>query len=259
MGRTGLAALAIGLSTLGLAGTPGAWAGALEDVVAKHLAARGGIEKLKAVGTVRITGKLEFAGAGMEAPLLFQWKAPNKLRSEFTLQGLTGVQAYDGKQGWAIMPFQGKTDPEPLGPEEIEQIEEQADFHGAFVDSEAKGYRLEYLGTGDVDGKPAHRIKITNRRLDETIAFIDAESFLEIKSEAKRTFHDDQEIEIEITRSDFKEVGGLMLAHTYESKPKGQPAGQRLLFEKIEVGVEIPDSVFAMPVAAPVEAAAPGS
>lgn len=221
-------------------------AGELEDIVAKHLAARGGLAKLEAIDSVQISGKMNFPGAGMEVPILFKWKKPNKLRVEFTFQGLTGVQAYDGKAGWGIMPFEGKTGAEPLSEGEAKLVEEQADFHGPFVDSAEKGYKLEYLGREAVAGKDAHKIKVTNKYGAESLVYLDAERFLEIKSESKRVVQE-QELEIETSQGDYREVAGLMLAHAIESKPKGLSAGQTIVFEKIELNVDIPDSVFALP------------
>ncbi len=220
--------------------------GELEDIVAKHLAARGGSLKLEAIDSIQMSGRMHFPGAGLEAPVLFRWKKPNKLRIEFTFQGLTGVEAYDGKTGWGIMPFEGKTDAEPLGEEQVKLLEEQADFHGPFVDSAKKGYKLEYLGREAVDGQDAHKIKVTNKHGAQSFVYLDAQSFFKIKSETKRTVRE-EELDIETSQGDYKEVAGLMLAHSVESKPKGQPAGQTIVFEKIEVNVELPDSVFAMP------------
>jgi hypothetical protein len=234
-----------GVALVALCALPVA-AGELEDVVAKHLEARGGLDKIEAVKSARITGKMIFPGGAMEAPLVLQWKEPNKLRMEFTLQGMTGIQAYDGETGWAVMPFQGRTDPEPMSEEQLEQIDEQADFHGAFVNSEEKGYTLEYLGKEEIEGTEAHKIKVTNKHGEETLVFLDAEYFLEIKSESKRTIRG-QELEIEASQGDYKDVDGLMLAHSVESKPKGMEAGQSVIFEKIELNVPLDDALFEMP------------
>src|SRR5437899_11655558 len=82
----------------------------LDEIIAKNIQARGGMEKLKAAKTTRFTGKIT-VGPGLEAPLVLEHKRPNSVRFEITLQGLTAVQAYDGKSGWSIMPFEGKKDP----------------------------------------------------------------------------------------------------------------------------------------------------
>ena len=84
-------------------------------------------------------------------------------------------------------------------------------------------------------------------RLDIDAVYIDAESMLEIKSESKRK-RGDQELELESSLGDYKEVGGLMLPFSIEQKPKGAPQGSTITIEKIELDVAIDDAIFAMPV-----------
>src|SRR5262245_55298590 len=78
----------------------------VDEIIAKNLQARGGLEKLKSVQSIRYTGKMT-VGPGIEVPVTLEMKRPRNLRMEFTFQGMTAIQAYDGKDGWAIMPFRG--------------------------------------------------------------------------------------------------------------------------------------------------------
>src|SRR6185503_9024911 len=139
----------LGLAVLALPG-PLASAQTVDEVIAKHLEARGGLEKLKAVKTIRMTGKMTM-GPGMEAPISLELKRPSSIRMEFTIQGNVGVQAYDGKNGWAINPFGGKEDPEPLSADDLKEIEEQADRDGPLVDYKAKGNTVELVGKEKVE------------------------------------------------------------------------------------------------------------
>jgi outer membrane lipoprotein-sorting protein len=224
---------------------PAALAQSADEVIGKYLEARGGLDKIKAVDSARFTGTMTMGGQ-MEAPFVWTWKRPNQMRVEFTVQGQTGIQAFDGESGWSLMPFMGVTDPQPMAEEEAKMFEEQADLDGQFVDSEKKGYVIEYIGEEEIEGTPAHNLKVTNKHGDITYVYFDAEYYLEIKSEGKRTLRG-QEIEFESTQGDYKEVEGLMFAHSIESKPKGAPVGQTVTFEKIELNVEISDSDFTMP------------
>jgi hypothetical protein len=78
---------------------------------------------------------------------------------------------------------------------------------------------------------------------------------LQIKSESRRT-RNDQEIDVEAAFGDYKEVGGLLFAHSIDQKPKGAPAGATLVIDKIELDVELDDALFAMPAASPAAAEA---
>ena len=83
-----------------------AWAVTADELVAKNLEARGGADKLRAITSLHSLGKLRLGG-GLEAKAESFALAPDKIRFELSLQGLTQVNAWDGTQGWAIDPFQG--------------------------------------------------------------------------------------------------------------------------------------------------------
>ena len=93
----------------------------VDDIIAKCNAARGGLDKIKAINTIRLTGKMT-VGPGFEAPVVMLEKRPNQSKMSFTLQGMTGIQAYDGKVGWAVMPFMGKKDPEQMSADDVKEI-----------------------------------------------------------------------------------------------------------------------------------------
>lgn len=219
----------------------------LDEIIAMNIEAKGGEEALKAVESVRVKGTMTMGGGQMEAPFTWVWKAPDNLRLEFTFQGMTGIQAYDGESGWMVMPFMGKTDPEPMPAEQMQVMEEQADFTGPFVDTEEKGYTLELEGEEEVDGTPAYKIKSTNKDGDVTYFFLDKDYGLEIQTEAKREIRG-QEIESVTAIGDYKEVEGLMMAHSFDSQVPGM-GGQTLTFESIEFNVDLDDSQFEMPAA----------
>ena len=219
----------------------------LDDVLAKYIKARGGMEKLKAVKTMRITGK--FSGGGNpEFPFVAEQKRPENLRLEFTYQGLTGVQAYDGKVGWAINPFQGKKDAELMGEDQLKPTQEQADFDGPLVDYKAKGHTVELLGKEQVEGTDAYKLKVTLKNGTEEIIYLDSEEYLEIKNETKHTVRGTESESVGVV-GDYKEVEGLMFAFSQEGGPKGTPSSswQKVTIEKVEFNIPIDDSRFAMP------------
>jgi outer membrane lipoprotein-sorting protein len=204
---------------------------------------------------MRITGKV--VGPMGEIPLVLETARPHKMRQEFVVQGMTGIMAYDGSSGWSVMPFMGKKDPEPMSADDLKQAEEQADIDGPLVDYKEKGNQVEYLGKDEVEGTPVHKLKITKKNGDVQTLYLDADSYLEIKAEGKTKMHG-QEIEGETTFGDYKEVGGLIIAHSIQSKMKGgQGPGQTITFEKIEINPDIPASRFDMPAATPKPAETP--
>ncbi len=229
------------------------WAQTVDEVIAKHVAARGGMEKLKAVKTMRATAKMEM-GPGMEFPGVLIVKRPDEARLEFTVQGLTGIQAYNGKSAWQVMPFMGKKDPEAMTADEQKEMEEQADMDGPIVDYKSKGHQVELVGKEKVEGADAIKLKVTLKNGDVKYVYLDADNYLEVKEETKRNIRGSEQ-EIETTMGDYKEVDGVMMAYSFEGSIKGHQEKQKITLEKIEFNVPIDDGLFKMPTPAPKPAA----
>ncbi len=253
--KTGRNAFAAVCAAMALAGST--WAGAasaqtVDEIIAKNIEARGGKAKIQAVKSAVFVGKM--TAQGMEAPITLKWERPNKVRMEFTLQGMTGIQAYDGETGWMVMPFLGKKDPEKMTADDLKDIQDMADlFDGPLMDYAAKGHQVELIGKESVEGTEAYKLKLTRKTGDVSMVYIDAEAFLEIKSVGTRKTPQG-ELEIESAQGDFKEIDGLLFPMSMESKPKGAPAGQTITVEKVELNAAVQATDFAMPAVAPAPA-----
>lgn len=235
---------------------PAVLAQTVDEIIAKNIEARGGMNKIQSVQTVRAIGKMEFGP--MEAPGIFMQKRPDMVRLDFTIQGLTATQAYDGKSGWAIMPFTGKKDPEAMTADDTKEMQEEADIDGPLVDYKAKGNQVELVGKEKVEGTDAYKLKVTLKNGDVKYIYLDTDSGLEIKEESKRMVRGTEQ-ETETSLSDYREVNGLMFPFATESSIKGSPQKQKLAIEKIEVNVPVEDATFKMPAVAPAPAAAPAA
>jgi outer membrane lipoprotein-sorting protein len=232
------------LALLALVTAPAA-AESLDEVLAAHFEALGGKEKIAAIQSAKLVGKQQFGP--QEAPFVISWKRPDKIRMEFTLQGMTAIQAYDGTTAWMVMPFLGKNDPEEMTGDDLRDFIENADLiEGELFDWQRKGHTVELLGEEEIEGTPAWKIKVVNKNGNVSTVYLDRETAIQIKTEGKRK-RGDQEIEIETALGDYKEVGGIYFPHSIESKPKGAPQGATITIESIELGAEIDDALFAMP------------
>src|SRR5437660_4819720 len=132
----------------------------LDELVTKNIEAKGGADALRALKSLRSNGKLIVNEGQLELAYAQTKKRPGEIRSEFTLQGMTAVQAYDGKEGWKISPFQGRKDPEKMSADDVKPLMEDAEIDGPLVDWKTKESKLEYLGREDVDGTSAYKIKV---------------------------------------------------------------------------------------------------
>ena len=94
----------------------------VDQLVGKNIEAKGGAEALRALQTVKLTGKMLVNEGQLELGYTQTKKRPGAVRTEMSLQGMTMVQAFDGKDGWKISPFQGRKDPEKLSDDDTKSL-----------------------------------------------------------------------------------------------------------------------------------------
>lgn len=234
--------LAFSLLTL-CAGT--AAAQTADEIVAKYIKTVGGMEKIDAVKSLRRTGKV-IAGGGFEIPIVEENKRPNLVRQDITIQGLVGTNAYDGKTGWKIAPWQGKKDAETMGEGELKAIIDDSDFDGPLVNYKAKGNKIEYVGMDEVEGTDTYKLKVTLANGETRIYYMDTDYYVPIKIETKRIVRGN-EVEIETVLGDYKEVAGWYMPYSIEVGAKGSQFKQKISYEKIEANIPVDESRFVMP------------
>jgi hypothetical protein len=221
-----------------------------DELIKKSLDARGGLEKLKAIQAMRMTGRMSMGP--MELPMVIEMKRPASFRADITVQGTLAVQAYDGTTAWGISPM-GIGQAEALPAEAAKEMADQADMDGPLVDYKAKGHQVELLGKEKLEGSDAYKLKVTKKDGDVEYIFLDAESSLPVRVEAKRVVRG-TEIEGESTLGDYKEAGGFLWPYSIQNAAKGRPEKQSVTVEKIEINPAIDDGRFKMPAAKPAEA-----
>ncbi|HKB80410.1 MAG TPA: outer membrane lipoprotein-sorting protein [Thermoanaerobaculia bacterium] len=223
-----------------------------DEIVSKYVKTIGGMDKLEAVKTIRRTGTFH-GGGGFEAKVVEEKKRPEMIRQEFIIQGMTGVTAYDGSNGWKIEPWEGKKDPEPLGEEEMKSIVEDADFDGPLVHYQQKGNTVEYVGTEPVEGTDAYKLKVTLKNGDVEYFYMDTDYYVPIRIDTKH-FVRGEEREYETSLGDYKETGGVYFPYSMTTGAKGSQNKQKVSIEKVEVNVPLDDSLFKEPGAAKTKA-----
>ena len=232
------------------AATLGAQELTLDQVLQKHYEAMGGVEKMKALKTLRMTGKMVIMGGQMEAATTMVMKRPNKMRMDMNIQGRSLIRASDGATAWQTNPFVGSGEPAAMtGDEAKDMLESAGDMDGVLIDYKAKGHTVELLGKEDVEGSAAYKLKVTRKSSRVETHFLDASSFFPVKIQSKVT-QAGQEMEVESFPGNFKKVEGVMTPHSIDQKVGGRSM-MAVTMEKIEPNVEVDDAMFKMPAPAP--------
>ena len=223
----------------------------VDEVVESYIEAMGGRDAWNEVKTAKMTGKMVMGGQ-MEMPISVVYQRPGKVRMEMEMQGQKIVQAYDGEEGWQIMPLMGKTEPQKMTEDEAKTVKSQSDFEGPLFDYKDKGHTVKLMGIEEVEGTEAYKLEITLETGDVTYSYLDTESFLEFQQEGKTRAQTGQEVKTTTILGDYKEIGSLLLAHSREIKPEGAPQSLMIVIESVELNPEgVDDEQFAMPAVEP--------
>jgi hypothetical protein len=217
-----------------------------DELVAKNVEAKGGQEAVQALQSLKLTGKFVVNQGQTTLAYTETRKRPNEVRAEVSLQGMTAVRAFDGKEGWRISPFQGRKDPEKLSADDVKALTEDSEFDGPLINWKEKGSKVEYLGTEDVDGTLAHKLKVTRNNGDVTFVYLDPDHFLEIRTLTQRMEHGAR-VEVETDLSDYEKVNGVFVPFSMESGHKGDPDKQKLILDKVDGNVPLDDAIFHFP------------
>ncbi|HKW57022.1 MAG TPA: hypothetical protein VJN42_06650 [Candidatus Acidoferrum sp.] len=257
--RTGLFELCLLASLIAtLAGIPQtARSQTADEIVAKALNARGGLERVKAVRSERLTGTIYF-GPDLYGPFVAEFKRPGKMHNEVTIQSKTVARTFNGKDsGWIVNPFAGKESPEPMSAGDLKQVVGEADFDGPFVDSKAKGNVISLAGVSKVESRDAYRLKVTHKDGQVSYYFFDTESFLLAKWTGSDNMNG-QTMTRETLFHDYRDVNGLKFAFELVSSSPDVDATQRIVVAKVELDPQLDESHFDKPAASSTRAPSDG-
>ena len=218
----------------------------VDQLISKNIEAKGGATALQNLKTLRVKGKMLVQQGQIELGYLEIKKRPDEVRSEGSLQGMTQVEAYDGKEGWKISPFQGRKDPEKMSADDTKALWEDSEVDGPLVDWKEKGSTVESLGTEDVDGTQAYKLKVTRKNGDVTFVYLDPDHFLEIRTFTQR-MQNGAMTEVETDLSDYEKVNNVYVPFSMESGRKGDPDKQKLIIDKAEGNVPVDEAAFRFP------------
>lgn len=218
-----------------------------DDVVARNLKAKGGLEKLQATSSLTMSGTISAQGNEMRMQV---WsKRPNLFRREVEVQGQKIVQASDGKTVWMTNPMMGSSVPQAVPPEQAKMMQADAEFDSVFVDYKRRGTTVELIGTEKLDGKDVYHLKVTPKGIDPQDYYLDASTGLEIKV-ARAVEQGGMKMRVETELSNYKEVDGMMVPFSSRQLLNGAPIAQ-VTIEKVEFNASIEDAMFKMPAPAP--------
>lgn len=208
------------------------------EIVAKNIRARGGMNKLEAIKTIRATYASEEDGKPVR--LVELRKRPDKLRRNIVFEGNKIVFAWDGNSAWQL-DSRGKG-PTPAPPDLARELKEEADIDGPLVSYKEKGSTIELVGKEKLNGADVYNLKITLKEGQVRNLYLDGRSFLEVR-ETGFWEQAGKRVDYVTVYKNYRPVQGVLFPFLIEQK-SGDEENQSTYLRKIELNVPIADSVF---------------
>lgn len=197
----------------------GAQAQTADELVAKHVAALGGMEKIKGINSLVLKTTIEVMGNEAEGTTTLV--SGKGFRTEADIMGQKMVQVVTDKGGWAINPM-GGGNAEPMPEEAYKAAKDQLDIAGPLVDYAAKGHKVELLGKEKVGSVEAYKLKLTTKDGSDATFFLDPSTYYIIQS-VKSMNMMGQSLDMTMSFADYKKTDyGFVMPFTLNTDFGGQ-------------------------------------
>jgi hypothetical protein len=215
-----------------------------EGLVQRAIEARGGLLRLRAVQSQRLTGKISFGS--QVGTLRIEFKRPDRMRMEIGLPGGTLIRLLDGKEGWVSDASTGRSQLLPMSAVELAQARRDADMDGPLVDSESKGIRVSLSGQGQLEGRPTEDLDLVFR--DGTLERYQLDTAThEPLGWSGTVVIDGKEEPLVSTVRATRRVEGLLFPTSIEQSAGVKRPAQHILIEHIELNPLLDDARFRPP------------
>jgi hypothetical protein len=214
------------------------------QLINRHLAARGGFDKIQAIHSVIQEGTITNGENTM--PLRVCKKRPGYLLVTFTAGGQTGREGWDGHAAWEYFPWR---DSEPMYVSGVPEtaLQRASDFDGPLVNWQPKGHVVEYLGESQIDQRPVHLLKVTLADGNEIVHYLDHESLLIIGTKTRRGVHGSEPVEITHRFEDYRQVAGVFYAFKMIEVAEDGQHREVIVWNSIEANTLFDNSLFQKP------------
>ena len=216
-----------------------------DEINLRMVEAQGGKKVYESIKDMTMRGTLTIIPQGLDADITVYKKEPNKRRSEITLAAL-GVEllsGYDGTTAWSTN--QQTLAVEELSGEQAENAKREAMPIVSTLYPQKYGLSHELKGKETLEGKE-YFVLLRKYANDFTVTiYVDAETYLPYKSLSTVLGNDGLEHDVESFQTDYKEVNGLLMAHSTKQIVDGTEYLEITITE-VTFNTGLDDSLFVM-------------
>lgn len=214
-----------------------------DDIIAKHIEAIGGKEKLTAITSVKMENTMQVMGN--EAPSTTIILNGKGFRNESEFNGQKMVQVVTDKGGWVINPMTGGSAAQPMPAEQFKAGAQQI-YVVPFLNYSTRGYKAELVGQEKVGAVNAYKIKLSDKNNSAATYYFDPSTYYIIES-VKSAEMMGQQVDVTTTFSDFRKTDyGWVVPQAMDINMGGQFSLSAKV-KNVEVNKEVDPKVFDMP------------
>lgn len=212
----------------------------VDELVAKHVASRGGVEKLNAIQNITILNTMEVRD--MEFENVMKILVNTAMRSDTKIMGNDMIQAFDGAMAWSVRPSMmgGSGEPEPMPEAMWKGVKRQADPF-PLLNYAAKGGKTELLGTEEVKGIKCAHVKLSFDDAEPTEFWLNLADGLVVKQLVTSPMGAQ-----EVYYSNYQEVEGVKFPFVMETE-NPQAGTIKITTTKIAINTKMSEDDFKMP------------
>ena len=220
-----------------------------EQIVARNVAARGGLEAWRKVKTMVWIGHIESErGPSPNMGFVLEQARPNRMRFQLIASNAHSVRVFDGAQGWKVRPVQGgRPGVQPYTSEELRFAQSAPGLDGPLIDAAAKASPVSLDGTEDIEGHKAYRLNVTRSSGERDQVWVDAGSFLEVRYDRPATLADGTTHTVTVYYLEYKKVENLNIPSLIVTRSAPGRHPDRMVVERIALNAPLDEGIFANP------------
>jgi hypothetical protein len=221
----------------------------VEQIVEENVAARGGLEAWRKVQTMVWDGYVETGNPA--APItrfVYEWKRPNKMRSEITVAHEKSLYVFNGAAGWKVSPSDtGAPALRRYTRSELRSARDAQGIDGLLIDHQARGIEVALDGLDQIEGHSTYRLNVTLPSGARRRVWVDAQTFLEFKSEREPNPARGHIAPAPVYYRSYQRVDGLVVPRTIETEPRGATAAHTMVIEDVTLNPSLSGAHFERP------------
>ncbi len=217
------------------------------DVLARNVAARGGLDAWRKVETMVWVGHLESARAAVpDMRFVLEQKRPDKTRLEIHADGARSVRVFDGARGWKLRAGRGGSDVQPYTPQEARYAQAGHVISGPLIDAAARGVPVTLESLDEVGGRKAYHLKVRRAKAGDEDVWVDAETSLEVRYDRMADEATGAPRRVSMTFGDYRKVEGLEVPFLVETGA-GSAAPDKMKIDTVVLNAPLDDATFENP------------